>query len=179
MFAKALANVSKRSFSSIFKYTNASNPRVFLSVAQGGSPVGEMVFELYEDRQPATVENFRTLCEGAYEGSAISSGMAGLGFNAGHLSEENLSAFEVRSPDEDMTVRHTHRGQLTMVNDGTNANGSEFMVTYGETQFLNGYNTCFGELVEGEDVLAQLEAKTDRHGNVAGDWTIAASGHKA
>ena len=172
------ANLSKRSFSSLFKYTNASNPRVFLSVAQGGAPVGEMVFELYEDRQPATVENFRTLCEGAYEGSAINAGMAGLGVKAGHLSEENLSAYDIRATDEDMTVRHTHRGQLTMMNDGRDANGSEFMITYGEAQYLNGYNTVFGELVEGADVLAQLEAKTDRHGNVAGDWTIATSGHK-
>ena len=52
------------------------------------------------------------------------------------------------------------------------------MITFGESQMLNGYNTVFGELVDGEDVLAKLEAQTDRHGNVAGDWTIAASGHK-
>ena len=43
---------------------------------------------------------------------------------------------------------------------------------------LNGYQTVFGELVEGEDVLAKLEAATDRHGSVEGDFTISASGHK-
>ena len=58
--------------------------------------------------------------------------MAGLGVKAGSLSEENLSAFDVRAPDEDLSLRHAKRGMLSMVNDGPNSNGSEFMITFGE-----------------------------------------------
>ena len=173
-----LANLSKRSFSSLYKYSNPANPRVFLTVAQGGNPVGDMVFELYEDKQPATVENFRTLCEGGYAGTPINKGMGGLGVQAGATGEENLSAFESRAVDEDLSVRHAYRGQLTMMNSGANSAGSQFMVTFGEAQFLNGYQTVFGELVEGEDILAKLEAATDRQGNVSGDFSIAESGHR-
>ena len=104
--------------------------------------------------------------------------MLGLGLKGGKLAAENLSAYDVRAPDEDLSLRHVKRGQLSMVNDGANANGSEFLVTYGEAQMLNGYQTVFGELVEGEDVLAQLEADTDRLGAVKGDWSLLTSGHK-
>ena len=52
MFSKAamLARLSKRSFSSLYNYSNPANPKVFLRVAQAGNPVGDMVFELYEDK---------------------------------------------------------------------------------------------------------------------------------
>jgi len=50
--------LSKRAFSGLFNYSNAANPRVFLTVANGSHNIGDLVFELYEDKQPATVENF-------------------------------------------------------------------------------------------------------------------------
>ena len=58
--------------------------------------------------------------------------MAGLGVKAGAISSENLNAFDLRAPDEDLSVRHAKRGQLSMVGDGKDANGSEFMITFGE-----------------------------------------------
>ena len=101
--------------------------------------------------------------------------MGGLGVHVGG-NEEGESAFGVRLPDEDMSVRHVRRGQLSMASDGTNANGSRVMITFGEAEYLNGYNTCFGELVSGHDVLDQLEAATTRHGTVGGEFSISAAG---
>ena len=80
--------------------------------------------------------------------------------------------------DEDLTVRHIKRGQLTAPNDGANSAGSEFTITFGNTSFLDGYQTVFGELVEGDSVLDALEAGCNRHGNVTEDFTIVASGSK-
>lgn len=40
-----------------------------------------------------------------------------------------------------------------MANDGENSNGSEFMITLGKADVLDGYHSVIGELVEGEDVL--------------------------
>ena len=64
-----------------------------------------------------------------------------------------------------------------MVSDGPHANGSEFMVTFGEARSLNGYRNVIGELVEGDDVLSALEGDCHRAtGNVAGDWTVSGAG---
>lgn len=42
--------------------------------------------------------------------------------------------------DENTKLRHYKRGQLTMANDGENNNGSEFMITLGTQDMLDGYH---------------------------------------
>ena len=169
MFAKAL---TRRTFASVFNYQCASNPKAVLSVSQGGNKIGNLTFELYANRQPEAVANFQAFVASGYTGSAISKGYQGLGFQAGEMGAENVDATGARGLDGDMSVRHTMRGNLSMVNDGTNANGSAFTVTYGPASMFDGYNSCFGQLVDGEAVLAQIENHTDRHGNVSGDFSI-------
>ena len=179
MFSKV---ISKRTFSSLTNYTSAANQRVFLTVAQGDQRLGDLVFELYSERQPATTESFKQLCEGSeeggYTGTSFSKGLSGFGITGGKLGEQNVSAFGSRLSDEDLTVRHTKRGQLTATNDGPNSAGSEFTITFGAANYLDGYQTVFGELVEGSDVLDALEAGCDRHGAVKEDFTIIGSGLK-
>jgi len=41
---------------------------------------------------------------------------------------------------------------------------------------LDGYQTVFGEMVEGDAVLAEMEAATDRHGAVSKDFKIVEAG---
>ena len=77
-----------------------------------------------------------------------------------------------------MTLRHHKRGMLTLPNDGENTGGSEFTVTFGAAPNLDGYQTVFGELVEGHGVLDALEAGVDRHGSVNEDFRIVEVGHK-
>lgn len=60
--------ITKRAFSSFYNYSNPANPRVFLSVANGGHKIGDLVFELYEDKQPGTVDNFKALLKGTQDG---------------------------------------------------------------------------------------------------------------
>ena len=58
-----------------------------------------------------------------------------------------------------------------MANDGENANGSEFLITLGDSgNVFDGYNSVVGELVEGADVLAQAEHSLNRLGSF--DHTI-------
>lgn len=175
MNGKSLFNIARRNFS-IYNYSSASNPRVYLSVANGEKNVGEMVFELYHDSQPTTSENFRALCESGYSGSAFHQGMSGMGVSGGRVNEDNMGAFGVANPDENLSLRHHKRGLLTTPNAGANQNGSEFTITFSEAHYLDGYQNVFGELVSGENVLAELEKHSDRHGNLKGDFTIVSSG---
>ena len=81
--------------------------------------------------------------------------MPGLGIMGGNLSDvENTGAGLTRLPDENLEMRHHKRGLLTMVNDGTHSNGSEFLVTFKEANYLDGYNNIVGELVEGDSLLS-------------------------
>ena len=101
-----------------------------------------------------------------------------MGITGGSMGEENVGAFGARMNDEDLTVRHVKRGQLTAPNAGPNSAGSEFTITFGAANYLDGYQTVFGELVQGESVLDALEAGCNRHGDVTEDFTIVASGMK-
>ena len=173
----------RRAFSSVTNYTSPTNPRVFMTIAKGGQTVGDLVFELYGDHQPRTVEGFMALCHGvdggrSYVGTGFHHGLSDFGISGGKMSDENLGADDTRNVDGDLSLRHTKRGQLTAISSGFNATGSEFTITFGETPTLNGYNTVFGELVDGEGVLDELEAGVNRHGEVTEDFEIIATGEK-
>ena len=183
MNSRMFSMLQKRAFGSFVNYSNPSNPRVFLTVARGEQKLGDLVFELYADRQPNTTESFRALCEGveggrSYVGSGFHCGLSDFGISGGKLGEENLGADGTRMSDEDLSVQHVKRGQLTATSNGLNAIGSEFTITFGAAPSLNGYQTVFGELVEGEKVLEALEAGVNRHGDVTEDFCIVASGEK-
>lgn len=152
-----------------------------MTVANGDKKIGDLVFELYADRQPQTTESFRAFCEGgegSYNGTSFHHGQTGFGISGGKIGEENSGAFALRLQDEDMTMRHHKRGMLTLPNNGENSGGSEFTVTFGATPYLDGYQTVFGELVEGHKVLDALEAGVDRHGAVNEDFRIVNAGQK-
>merc|ERR1719458_2096577 len=121
MYSRQLFNLPRRGFASLYNYSNAANPRVYLTVARGEQKVGDLVFELYQEEAPASTESFRALCAGAegqsYAGSSFHQGMSGFGISGGRMGEENLGAFGVRLQDEN-TLRHFKRGQLTAPNDG-------------------------------------------------------------
>ena len=169
--------LTKRGFSSLYNYSNAANPRVYLSVAAAGHKIGDLVFELYEDKQPLQTHNF-TSALNHYVGKPISKGFAGLGLIAGRTDSDNNGAYHSWIPDGDLNLRHHKRGLLTTTNGGPSQNGNEFMVTYNEATFLDGYQTIYGELVEGHEVLAKIEQHTDRQGKVSGDLTFIAAGSK-
>ena len=161
--------LSRRAFGSFVNYRSAGNPRVFLTVARGEQKLGDLVFELYADRQPNTAESFRALCEGveggrSFTGTGFHHGLSDFGISGGRLGDENVGADGTRMPNEDLTVQHYKRGQITATSGGQNQNGSEFTITFGAAPSLNGYQTAFGELVEGESVLEALEAGVNRHG---------------
>jgi cyclophilin family peptidyl-prolyl cis-trans isomerase len=94
----------------------------------------------------------------------------------GKLGCENISADGGRLTDENLNLRHFKRGQLTLDNSGENSSGSEFLITLGSADMLDGYHQVIGELVEGDQVLNEVEKSLSRLGTFDADIKIEASG---
>ena len=151
----------------------ASNPRVFFDVTIGGQNAGRVTMELYADKVPKTAENFRALCTGEkgvgksgkplhYKGSSfhrvINDFMAqGGDFTAGN-GTGGESIYGAKFNDENFTVRHTKRGDLSMANAGPNTNGSQFFLCFIPCQWLDGKHCVFGHVIDGFEVLDNLES---------------------
>ncbi|KAF2145591.1 uncharacterized protein K452DRAFT_122394 [Aplosporella prunicola CBS 121167] len=129
--------------------------------------LGDLKIEIFCESVPQTAENFLALCASSfYDGSPfhrlIPSFMVQTGSPASDpKSKTSTSIFE--TPDrlfEDEirpALRHNARGMVSMANKGPNTNGSQFFICLASAPHLDGKNTVFGRVIEGLDVLDQLE----------------------
>ena len=163
---------AKRCFSaSLYNYTCKSNPRVYFTLSRDGAKLGDLVFEVYANHAPKTSENFLNFVKGCavgtYKGTAFTGGYPGIVLQGGRVTEDNQASDGGRLVDENLNLRHTKRGVISLTNDGENANGSEFVIALSDTaNVLDGYNSIVGELVEGQDVLDKAESSLNRHGSL-------------
>ncbi|KAK9898219.1 hypothetical protein P389DRAFT_30657 [Cystobasidium minutum MCA 4210] len=139
------------------------NPRCFMDFAQNGEKLGRVMFELYADRVPKTVENFRALCTGSegiskksgvplsYKGSILHRVIDGFMIQGGDFTKRNGSGGEsiYGGPfdDEDLDTPVDAAGLLVMANKGPNTNGSQFFITLAPCPHLNGKHVVFGRVV--------------------------------
>eukprot|EP01064_Diplonema_japonicum_P002907 TRINITY_DN11889_c0_g2_i1.p1 TRINITY_DN11889_c0_g2~~TRINITY_DN11889_c0_g2_i1.p1 ORF type:complete len:188 (+),score=27.11 TRINITY_DN11889_c0_g2_i1:59-565(+) len=123
--------------------------------------MGEIELEFYPDYAPKTVENFLTLVGKKYYDDTvshriISDFMVQMGDPTG-TGRGGKSCWGHAFEDEcTRNLKHTGAGILSMANSGPDTNGSQFFLTLGPAEWLDGKHTIFGRVSKGMRVLKRL-----------------------
>ncbi|XP_026582411.1 problable inactive peptidyl-prolyl cis-trans isomerase-like 6 [Pseudonaja textilis] len=145
---------------------------VFMEIAIHEVSMGKLLFELYSDICPRTCHNFKCLCTGekgysesgltlTYKDSIfhriVKNGWIQGGDIDGGKGNGGESIYGPVFEDESFAVPHDKRGVLGMVNKGRHTNGSQFYITLQPAPYLNTKYVAFGQIIEGSQVLQELE----------------------
>ena len=168
--------------------------KVFFDIEIGDQPAGRIVFGLFGDTVPRTVENFRALCTGEkgmgtqgtplhFKGSVFHRIIPGFMAQGGDFTRGDgrggESIYGAKFDDENFKLTHGKPYLLSMANSGKNTNGSQFFITFEKTGWLDGKHVVFGEVLEGQDVVKAMEAVGSRSGKTSAKVVLVDSGELA
>ncbi|MCJ8749923.1 hypothetical protein PDJAM_G00193110 [Pangasius djambal] len=131
--------------------------------------LGDIVVDLYTEERPKACLNFLKLCKiKSYNyclihnvqrdfiiqtGDPTGTGRGGESVFC-KLYGDQARFFEAEKAPR---IKHKKKGTVSMVNNGNEQHGSQFLITTGENlDYLDGVHTVFGEVTEGMDVLAKI-----------------------
>jgi peptidyl-prolyl cis-trans isomerase A (cyclophilin A) len=143
--------------------------------------MGTMVFRLFPDQVPKTVENFIGLAEGTapwtdpltgakvkkrlYDGTIFHRVIRDFMIQGGDPLGLGIGGPGYKFADESSPDLQFDRPYLlAMANSGPDTNGSQFFITYGAADNLNGGYTLFGEVTGGMDVVENLTPRDPESG---------------
>lgn len=156
--------------SEVPKY-DPSNPKVFMDIKIGDADPKKIIFELFKNKTPLTVDNFKCLCTGEkstdeqllhYKGNKFHRIIPDFMAQGGDFTRGNgtggRSIYGEKFDDEQVWIPHSEKGLLSMANAGPNTNGSQFFITFTQTPHLDGKHTVFGRVIKGWDVVKEMES---------------------
>ncbi len=132
---------------------NPSLPSIKMQTSQG-----EIHIELFEDEAPNTVANLIELSEqGFYNGLIFHRVIGDFMIQGGCPEGTGTGGPGYRFADEcHQDRRHDGPGMLSMANAGPNTNGSQFFITHSAQPHLDGKQTVFGRVMQGQDVVDSI-----------------------
>ncbi|MFN8433636.1 MAG: peptidylprolyl isomerase [Anaerolineales bacterium] len=138
-----------------------------LTLAKGG----EIVIELYASQAPLTVNNFVFLaCKGFYNNTTFHRVLQDFMAQGGDPTGTGMGGPGYEFVNEYSNLSFDKPGVVAMANAGPDTNGSQFFITFGPTEWLNGGYTIFGQVVEGMDVVMSITLRDpDTNPSFTGD----------
>merc|ERR1712032_1565940 len=161
-----------------------SNPKVYFDMEIAGKEMGRITFELFKNITPICAENFRCLCTGekgfGYKGTIFHRVIPQFMLQGGDFTKFNgtggKSIYGPTFNDENFQVKHAQPGLLSMANRGKNTNSSQFFITTVACPWLDGKHTVFGQVVDGMDLVKQIETLGSESGTPKKQIKVTACG---
>lgn len=122
----------------------------------------EIILELFPEYAPKAVENFVGLTrKGYYDGITFHRVIRDFMIQWGDPTGTGMGGKSLwfRNFEDEFSRELTHKQWvLSMANAGRNTNGSQFfIVTAEDASFLDGKHTIFGKVIEGLDIVLDIE----------------------
>ena len=150
----------------------------YMDMTFNGNYSGRLIFKLFDSITPKTTENFRALCTGekgyGYINTPFHRMLPGLLSQGGDIISKpgetygrgQKSIFKNKFFDaENFTIKWDRPWLLGMANNGNvDTNGSQFFVTHKISSHMNDKFVCFGEMLEGQEMLTVLNNEGCRTG---------------
>jgi cyclophilin family peptidyl-prolyl cis-trans isomerase len=132
---------------------------------------GEFVIQLFPDKAPVTVNNFVFLArEGYYDGTTFHRVLPNFMAQGGDPTGTGGGGPGYQFQNEDSELTFNKAGVVAMANAGRDTNGSQFFITFGPQEYLNGGYTIFGQVVEGMDEVINIRLRNpDENPGFTGD----------
>lgn len=132
---------------------------------------GEFVIQLFPDKAPITVNNFVFLArEGFYDGTTFHRVLADFMAQGGDPTGTGGGGPGYVFQNEDNDLTFDKPGVVAMANAGRDTNGSQFFITFGPQEYLNGNYTIFGQVIQGMDVVMNIRLRDPQQNpNFEGD----------
>ena len=156
---------------------------------------GTITLVLHHEKTPGTVANFVGLAEGSqkndqkgegepyYDGLKFHRVIVDFMIQGGCPLGSGVGGPGYQFDDEiHPELTHSGPGILSMANSGPGTNGSQFFITHTATNWLDGKHTVFGEVVEGMEIVNQIQqgdlikaVRIERVGEAAEVWDAPAA----
>jgi len=115
---------------------------------------GQFVIQLFPDKAPITVNSFVFLArQGYFNGVTFHRVIPGFMAQGGDPTGTGTGGPGYEFVNENSDLKFDKAGVVAMANAGPNTNGSQFFITFGPQEYLNGGYTIFGQVVNGMDVV--------------------------